>query len=158
MLQPIMNTVQSSFQLQRAVSGVFSTTLKSQPDRAHITPDAAIQKPTETGTTPETVFSPVPDRLYPAPPERVLSPVSDRLYPAPPERVLSPVPEQINCGAWKDNEITNDTIQSAENNVDNNSFYQTPISESAKIVKMLLEQHVYDKYSSVKEPCFQIIG
>jgi hypothetical protein len=153
-----MNTVQSSFQLQRAVSGVFSTTFKSQPDRAHITPSAATQKPTETGAASETVLSPVPDRLYIGPPEMVFSPVPDRLYIGPPEMVFSPVPDQINGGTSKDNEITNDTIQSADNHVDDNSFYQTPISESAKIVKMFLEQHVYDKYFSDKEPYYQIIG
>jgi hypothetical protein len=149
MLQPIMNTVQSFSQLQRSVSGVFSTTFKSQIDRAHLTPDAAIQKPTETGTAPETVFSPVPTRLYGGPPEMVFSPVPNRWYGGPPEMVFSPVPNrwyggppemvfsavpcQINCGTSEDGAITNGKIKSAEHNV-------------------------YDKYFSIGEPCFQIIG
>ncbi len=190
MLQPITNTVQSSFQLHRAVSDVFSTTLKSQPDSAPITPDATIQKPTKTGSAPETVFSPVSDRLYGGPPEMVFSPVFDRLYGDPPEMVFSPVfdrlygdppemvfspvfdrlygsnppatvfppvPCQINNGTSKARAITNGTIQSDGNNVNGKSFNQTSRAETINIGKMLLEQRVYEKNFTDKEPSVQII-
>jgi hypothetical protein len=131
------------------------------PDRLYGGPPEMLFSPVPDrlyGGPPEMLFSPVPDRLYGGPPEMLFSPVPDRLYGGPPEMVFSLVPNQINCGASEDGAITDDTIQSVDNNADDNSFNQTPIAESAKIVKILLEQHVYDKHFSVKEPCFQIIG